>query len=117
MTPGARLERRAKAIRARVQVERWRFRQRRLASGAWDRFRLALALSQRAYALSEEETRALLAEGWRVDPAGSALEPARLMIWIDAERAARLLASHPVELRLNAALLSITRLALVPFCS
>ena len=31
--------RRVQQIRARARIRRWRFRQRHLSSGAWDRFR------------------------------------------------------------------------------
>ncbi|KAB2896150.1 MAG: hypothetical protein F9K40_15045 [Kofleriaceae bacterium] len=106
--------RRVKEVRARARVQRWGFRQRALARGAWDRFRLALALARDAYAIDEQTHADLLAEGFRTDDAGAGLEPARRIVWITEARAATL-ATPKLAMHLDAAMLATTCLALVPF--
>jgi hypothetical protein len=58
---------------------------------------------------------ALLAEGFAADERGQGLEPPRTIVWITAERAARLVNVRPIALRLDAELLATRWLALVPF--
>ena len=106
---------RVKAVRARARVRRWEYRQRNLAHGAWDRFRAALAHAQEAYMIDHETAQVLIAEGNIVDDRGRGLEPPRTLVWITSDRAARLSAAHPVALRLDAALLAVRYLALIPF--
>jgi hypothetical protein len=106
---------RVKAVRARARVRRWEYRQRNLAHGAWNRFRTALAHAREAYALDDATTAELLAEGCAADDRGRGLEPPRTLIWITAERAARLAGARPLALRLDAELLAARNLALVPF--
>lgn len=106
--------RRVKEVRARARVQRWGFRQRALARGAWDRFRLALALARDAYAIDEPTLAALVDEGFRTDGAGAGLEPARRIVWISDERA-KTLAAPKLAMRLDAAMLAAACLALVPF--
>jgi hypothetical protein len=109
------LAERVKAIRARARVRRWEYRQRNLAHGAWDRFRAALAHAREAYAIDEATAAALIAEGFATDDRGRGLEPPRTLVWITAERAARLADARPIALRLDAELLGARCLALVPF--
>lgn len=106
---------RVKAVRARARVRRWEYRQRNLAHGAWNRFRAALTHAREAYAIDEATAAALVAEGYAVDDRGRGLEPPRTLIWITAERAARLPGAHPLVLRLDAELLAARSIALVPF--
>jgi hypothetical protein len=106
---------RVKAVRARALIRRWEYRQRNLAHGAWGRFRAALAHASEAYAIDDATAAALLAEGFAVDERGRGLEPPRTIVWITAERAARLADARPLVLRLDAALLATQYLALVPF--
>lgn len=108
---------RVKAVRARALVRRWEYRQRNLAHGAWDRFRTALAHARDAYAIDDATAAALLAEGFAADDRGRGLEPPRTLVWITAERAARLVEARPLALRLDAELLAARCLALVPFPS
>ena len=109
------LAERVKAVRARAQVRRWEYRQRNLAHGAWARFRAALAHARQAYAIDEATADALLAEGSVSDERGRGLEPPRTIVWITAERAARIVDPRPLELKLDAELLAARYLALVPF--
>ena len=106
---------RVKAVRARARVRRWEYRQRNLAHGAWDRFRAALAHAQEAYAIDDATADALVAEGYETDDRGGGLEPARTLVWITADRAARLTSARSIALRLDAELLAARCLALVPF--
>lgn len=106
---------RVKAIRARARVRRWEYRQRNLAHGAWDRFRAALAHAREAYAIDETTAAMLIAEGFTADDRGRGLEPPRTLVWITAERVARLADARPIALRLDAELLAERWLALVPF--
>lgn len=107
------LAERVKAVRARVR--RWEYRQRNLAHGAWTRFRTALAHALEAYAIDDATAAALVAEGFTADDRGRGLEPPRTIVWITAERAARLADARPIALRLDAELLAARCLALVPF--
>jgi hypothetical protein len=106
---------RVKAIRARARIQRWEYRQRNLAHGAWNRFRLALAHAREAYAIDESAAAALAAEGFATDERGRGLEPPRTIVWITPARAAGLEAAKPIVLRLDAELLAARSLALVPF--
>jgi hypothetical protein len=107
--------RRVQAIRARARVRRWEFRQRHLARGAWHRFRLALAMAREAYAIDADDLAVLIAEGHPTDRRGEGLEPARAIVWIPAERAARLPRARRLSLHLDEEMLATCRLALVPF--
>jgi hypothetical protein len=107
--------RRVQAIRARCLVRRWEFRQRNLARGAWARFREALALAAAAYVIDDTMAELLVAEGFDVDRRGEQLQPARRLVWIDADRAAQLGPATRVQLHLDAPLLAAPALALVPF--
>jgi hypothetical protein len=109
------LAERVKAVRARALVRRWEYRQRNLAHGAWARFRAALAHAREAYAIDDATAAALLAEGFTRDDRGGGLEPPRTIVWITAERVARLEGARPIVLRLDAELLAARCLALVPF--
>lgn len=107
--------RRVKQIQMRARVRGWEFRQRHLAHGAWQRFRLALAMADEAYAVDEVTMQRLVQAGCVSDDRGTALEPPRQIIWITPEQAARLEGARRLALRLDADMLASTRLALVPF--
>lgn len=106
---------RVKAVRARARVQRWEYRQRNLAHGAWARFRAALAHAREAYAIDDATAAALISEGFIADDRGRGLEPPRTIVWITAERAGRFTDARRIALRLDAELLAARCLALVPF--
>lgn len=106
---------RVKAVRARARIRRWEYRQRNLAHGSWGRFRAALAHAREAYVIDDATAAALLAEGYQADDRSRGLEPPRSLVWISAERAARLANARPIALRLDAELLAASHMALVPF--
>lgn len=109
------LARRVKQIQTRARIRRWEFRQRHLAHGGWQRFRLALAMAREAYAIDVATFHVLVAEGFSPDARGNGLEPPRAIVWISAERAAHLERARPLVLRLDAEMLAAQHLALVPF--
>lgn len=109
------LAERVKEVRARARIRRREYRQRNLAHGAWSRFRFALAHASHAYAIDDAAVAALIAEGFTADDRGRGLDPPRAIVWITAERAARLTGARPLALRLDAELLGARCLALVPF--
>lgn len=113
MTPSRRL----KAIHARVRIQRWEFRQRNLAHGAWGRFRAALAHAERAFSIDEATAEALCKEGFVTDAGGRDLVPSRTLVWITNERAATLVGARALALRLDADLLAASCVALVPFAA
>ena len=104
-----------KIVRARARIRRWEYRQRNLAHGAWARFRAALAHAREAYAIDEAVAVSLRAEGFADDERGHGLEPPRTIVWITAERAAKLVDARPLAVRLDVELLATRYLALVPF--
>jgi hypothetical protein len=74
-----------------------------------------LAFAGEAYALPRDEGERLVVEGYRPDPVGRELEPSRIVLFVPAERVARIASARPLAVRLSAELLSAECLALVPF--
>ncbi|MFB3854718.1 MAG: hypothetical protein ACE148_12935 [Vicinamibacterales bacterium] len=109
------LERRVEEQRRRVMVRSWEYRQRHHARGAWFRLRRALADASAAFEIPPEEAGRLIAEGYRIEPAGEAFEPRKLILVVPADRMASVSGARPVPLRLGADLLQTRHLALVPF--
>jgi len=107
--------RRVKQIQMRARVRRWEFRQRHLAHGAWQRFRLALAMADEAYAVDEATMQSLVGAGCVSDDRGRALEPPRQIVWITPEQVVELGGARRLALRLDADMLATIRLALVAF--
>ena len=109
------LAKRVKAMKSRVTVRAWEYRQRNLAKGTWHQLRRLLAHSSHAYALTEQSARALLAEGHRPEPVGERLEPSKVMLFVSTERLARIDDKRPIPVRLGVDFLSSRYVALVPF--
>jgi hypothetical protein len=108
-------ERRIRQYRQRALVRAWEYRQRNHAHGVWYRLRRVLARTKTAYVISSEEAERLIAEGIDPEPVGRELQPAKVMIFVDAERVARIASARPVTVRLSAELLAAEFLALTPF--
>jgi hypothetical protein len=108
-------ERRLRELRSRVLLRAFDYRQRRHARGAWFRFRRTLAFASEAYAVPRDEADRLVAEGYLPEPVGRELEPPRVVLFVAPERAARIAAAEPLEMRLSAELLAAECLVLVPF--
>lgn len=111
----AALQRRVEAIRRRVLVRSWEYRQRRHARGVWFRLRRLLADASAAFVIPGDEARVLLAEGLRAEPVGESLEPRKLILFVPADRVARIASARPVPVRLGRELLEAECLALTPF--
>ena len=113
MTPG--LERRLRQLRSRVAVRAWAYRQRRHAKGVWMRLRRVLADARSAYVIAGSEADRLLAEGFRPETVGLELQPPKILLFVPAERAARIAGAQEIPVRLEAALLDAPALVLVRF--
>ena len=109
------LAHRVKQVRARARVQRWEYRQRHTAHGAWFRFRRALSFADRAYSISEADAAVLIAGGAQVDAGGRDLEPPRTLLWVRDAQIAGLESARPLALLLGPALLEPRWIALVPF--
>lgn len=109
------LERRVRQLRSRMIVRSWDYRQRRHARGAWFRLRRVLADARAAYVIPCDAARMLIAEGRQAEPVGGELEPPKLIVFVHAERLARIPSARPVPLRLGGELLAAGCLALTPF--
>jgi hypothetical protein len=109
------LERRIEALRRRLLVRSWEYRQRHHARGAWFRLRRALADASAAFEIPAEEADRLIAEGHRIEPVGATFEPPKVILIVPADRMARVPGARPVRVRLGADLLQATHLALTPF--
>jgi hypothetical protein len=109
------LDRRVEALRRRLVVRSWEYRQRNHASGAWFRLRRALADARAAFEISAEEADLLIAEGHRIEPVGEAFEPRKVILVVPDDRMARVKGARPVPLRLGPELLQARHLALTPF--
>lgn len=110
----SRLEKRARAVRARAAVRGWEYRQRHHSKGCWARLCRVLAHAERAYALDAASLDQLAAEGWREEPVGAEFHPARRLVWLTAERLAKLPSRRSVPVNLVTAQ-SERFLALVAF--
>jgi hypothetical protein len=109
------LERRAEALRRRVMVRSWEYRQRHHARGAWFRLRRALADARAVFEIPPEEAARLVAEGHETDPVGEAFEPRKVILIVPADRVARVPGARQIPLRLGGELLQARHLALTPF--
>jgi hypothetical protein len=111
----ASLERRVRQLRSRALVRAWDYRQLRHARGTWFRLRRVLADAAEAYAVSPEVARQLLDAGWRPEPVGEQLQPAKVIVFVTPERLAEMPARRRVAVRLGAELLEAAHLVLVRF--
>jgi hypothetical protein len=101
--------------RRRMLIRAWQHRQRNHTHGVWFRLRRVLADAQDAYILTRADATELVAEGYRAEPVGSELAPARLIVFAPAARLARLASARPIIVRLSAELLSAEALGLTRF--
>jgi hypothetical protein len=113
MTPS--LERRVAELRARMLVRSWEYRQRHHARGVWFRLRRVLADASAAFVIPPDEAAKLVAEGYRVEPVGQALEPPKSIVFAPADRVARIASARAVPVRLGRELLEAEHLVLTPF--
>ena len=109
------LEQRVRQQRSRVLVRAWGYRQRRHARGVWFRLRRVLADASTAHVISDDDARQLESEGFRSEGVGAELEPPKTIVFVTAERIARLVSARPIPVRLSGELLAARSLALAPF--
>ncbi len=109
------LERRLRRHRSRLAVRAWEYRQRNHARGVWYRLRRVMAEAARAFVVTDEDARALLAEGYRAEPVGRQLQPEKTIVFVPAERMLRVPGAREVPVSLGADLLEARCIALVPF--
>lgn len=111
----ARLQRRARQVRANAVVRRWEYRQRHHARGVWFRLRRLLAEAKGAWRVPQAEAFRFMSEGYAAEPVGQELEPPLVLVFIPEERLLTIESRSPVGLRLGADLLRARFLALVRF--
>jgi len=109
------LNQRVSEFRARVLVRSWEYRQRHHARGVWFRLRRVLAGASAAFVVSAVDAAALAAEGYRFEPISRALEPQKSILFVPAERVARIASARAIAVRLSRELLEAQYLVLTPF--
>jgi hypothetical protein len=114
-TAAARLEARARAVRARAQVRRWQYRQRGYAAGVWFKLRRVLTEAREAYEISAADAETLLVEGYAAEPCGRELSPEKLLIFVPPARLERVTHKRRLEVGLGAAFLAAQAVGLVRF--
>ena len=106
---------RAQAVRARAAVRQWEYRQRHLAAGVWYRLRRVLADAKAAYAISEDDARRLIAEGYVPEACGRSLAPEKTLLFIDEVRLSTLPSAIPIPITLGPQMLTAPAVALIAF--
>jgi hypothetical protein len=81
----------------------------------WLRLRRVLADAQAAYVIPGGEAERLVGEGFQPEPVGREMEPPKIILFVPAERAARLTGAREIPVRLEVELLEAPALALVRF--
>jgi hypothetical protein len=110
-----RMQARARAVKTRVLVRRWQYRQRDLAAGVWFRVRCVLARARAAFVITDDDARRLVADGCRPEPCGLELSPEKTIVFLDADRVARLDAPRPIPVSLGPEFLAARAIVLVTF--
>ena len=110
-----RMQARARAVRTRAQVRAWRYRQRNLAAGVWFRLRRALADARAAYAISADDARRLVAEGYTDLACGREIAPEKAIVFVDERRLEKVEKRRPIRVDLGPAFLAADAVALVRF--
>jgi hypothetical protein len=106
---------RVKRQKQRIAVRRWEYRQRNTSKGVWLRLRLALAQSERLFAVSEEAMAALVADGFQPLAVGFELHPKKQLVVVPLARALHIDGARELPVRLSADVLGAVNLVLVPF--
>ena len=121
-SPGAvphllKLSQRARAVRSRAAVRCYELRQMTHARGVWFRLRRVLVDAERVLLVSPREAEQLLREGFKAEPVGDELSPAKTIVFVPEVRAALLESARDVRPALSAELLASPSLVLVRFAS
>jgi hypothetical protein len=114
-TAAGRMHARARAVRTRALIRRWTYRQRNLAAGVWFRLRRVLADAKAAYEISEKDAGRLVSEGYRPEPCGEDVAPAKTILFVDEPRLCRIEVRRPIRVGLGPDFLAARVIALLPF--
>jgi hypothetical protein len=106
---------RARDARTRAAVRSWHYRQRNLAAGVWYRLRTALAAAKAAYAISDDEARQLIAEGYRPEACGAAIAPQKTIVFVDEPRLSSIDGRRSMPVGLGPDFFGAQAIALVAF--
>jgi hypothetical protein len=109
------LQKRARAVRARVTVRAWEYRQRNHSKGVWFRLRRVLTYAAVAYAIPDKEADRLLSEGFIPEPVGAELEPAKRIFSLPSERIESIIEKREIAIRLGPELMAAHTIALKKF--
>jgi hypothetical protein len=109
--------RRLRELRSRMLLRAFDHRQRGHARGVWFRLRRTLTFASEAYALPRDEAERLISQGHQPEPVGQELAPPRLILFVPKEQVAKIASARPLAVRLNAEMLSVECVALVPFAT
>ena len=112
-----RMRKRARIVRTRAAIRRWKYRQRDHAAGVWFRIRRVLADAKEAYVISIGDAKRLLTEGYKEEACGAQVEPQKTIIFVDPMRLAHLQSRRRIPVRLGPDFLLAAAVALVPFDS
>ena len=112
-----RMRKRARIVRTRAAIRRWKYRQRDLAAGVWFRIRRVLADAKEAYVISGGDARRLIAEGYKLEACGSQLAPEKTIIFVDLTRLAQIESRRQIPVRLCPEFLMAQAVVLIPFNS
>jgi hypothetical protein len=106
---------RVREVRVRAAVRSWQFRQRDHAAGVWFHLRRILVDARAAYAISEEDARGLVAEGYTPDPCGRGIHPEKTILFVDEARLSRVDSRRAIAVGLGPDFLSARAVALLAF--
>jgi hypothetical protein len=110
-----RLRDRARGARTRAEIRAWNYRQRHLAAGVWFRVRRALARARAAYAITDEDARQLIAEGFEREASGQELAPVKTLLFVDDARLAQVAGRRAIPVGLGPEFFAASSIALVSF--
>lgn len=111
----ARMHARARAVRTRVQIRQWNYRQRNLAAGVWFRLRRILSDARVAYAIADEDADRLQSEGYSAEPCGKEVSPEKTILFVDEERLEKVESRRQIPVGLGPDFLASRAIALVAF--
>lgn len=108
---------RARAVKTRAVVRRWKYRQRRHAAGVWFRLRRALADARLAFVIGEDDAERLIAEGYAPERCGAEVEPAKTILFVDEARLRTIEGRRAIDVGLGPDFLAARSIVLVRFDS
>ena len=81
----------------------------------WFRLRRVLADAATACAISEQDARLLIAEGYRADASGAGIAPEKTIVFVDERRLSGIEGRRPIPVGLGPEFLAARWIALIPF--